>query len=155
RVPFPRGAFLDKLVRHATETPTPLPQLRPDLPAELVRVVERLLAKKPKHRYQTPAELAQALAPFAKGGAAPSAGARDAAAAFFAGLLPAQKGIVSVSAHGSRPSHAPVTAAHPWQGRGRGWRSAAVAAALVFLAAVALLVQTVLRVQTPVGTLEI
>src|SRR5262245_41054136 len=29
RVPFPRGAFLDKLVRHATETPTPLPQLRP------------------------------------------------------------------------------------------------------------------------------
>src|SRR5262249_57144303 len=98
RVPFPRGAFLDKLVRHATETPTPLPQLRPDLPAELVRVVERLLAKKPKHRYQTPAAVAQALAPFAKGGAAPSAPARDPAAAFFAGLPPAPNGSGSLSA---------------------------------------------------------
>jgi serine/threonine protein kinase len=151
RVPFPTGAFLDKLVRHATEAPTPLHQLRPDLPADLVRVVERMMAKKPRHRYQTPAELAQALAPFAKGGAAPAPATRDPAAAFFASLLPAQKEIVSVTAHGSSSSGIPVAKAHPQ----RRQRIAAVAAVGLLIVAVAVLAQAVLRVQTPTGTLEI
>lgn len=46
----------------------PLPNIRdkrPDVPPELAAVIERCLEKKPEHRYQTVAELAEALAPFA------------------------------------------------------------------------------------------
>jgi serine/threonine-protein kinase len=46
----------------------PLPNIRdrrPDVSPELAAVIERCLEKKPEHRYQTVAELADALAPFA------------------------------------------------------------------------------------------
>jgi serine/threonine protein kinase len=46
----------------------PLPSIRdkrPDVPMELEAVIARCLEKKPDHRYQTVAELADALAPFA------------------------------------------------------------------------------------------
>jgi hypothetical protein len=69
RVPFPHDSTLGKVVRHATEQPTPLGGLRPELPPGLVGVVEKMMAKKPEARYQTPAEMAQALAPFAEGAA--------------------------------------------------------------------------------------
>jgi serine/threonine-protein kinase len=69
RVPFPGGTTLEKLVRHTTEQPTPLEQLRPDLPANIVNVVRRLMAKKPEERQQTPAEVAEEVAPFACGDA--------------------------------------------------------------------------------------
>jgi hypothetical protein len=64
-VPFPEGTALDKLRAHAERTPTPLPKLRPEVPAGLSRVVEKLMAKAPAQRYQTPAALATALQPFA------------------------------------------------------------------------------------------
>src|SRR5262249_52469516 len=44
-----------------------LTELRNDMPPALARVVERLMAKDPAKRYQTPAEVADALAPFAAG----------------------------------------------------------------------------------------
>src|SRR5207247_532915 len=44
QVPFPGGSMLEKLVRQTTETPTPVEQLRPDLPAPVVEIVRRLLA---------------------------------------------------------------------------------------------------------------
>jgi hypothetical protein len=40
--------------------------LRPDVPAELATVVAKMLAKQPVDRYQTPAEVDQALKPFYK-----------------------------------------------------------------------------------------
>jgi serine/threonine-protein kinase len=46
----------------------PLPNIRdkrPDVSPELAAVIEKCLEKKPEHRYQTVAELADALAPFA------------------------------------------------------------------------------------------
>jgi serine/threonine protein kinase len=64
RVPFPGGGMLDKLMRHAKETPVPLDQLRPHLPPPLVQVVERMMAKAPAARYQTAAEVAEALTPW-------------------------------------------------------------------------------------------
>jgi WD40 repeat protein len=70
RVPFPDRALLDRLLAHIEQTPTPLAQLRPDVPPKLARIVERLMAKKPEGRYQTPAEVAQALEPFTAVGAA-------------------------------------------------------------------------------------
>jgi serine/threonine protein kinase len=68
KVPFPGGTTLEKLVRHATEEPVPVEQLRPDVPPAVAAVVRRLMAKDPSGRFQTPAELAAALAPFAVAG---------------------------------------------------------------------------------------
>jgi serine/threonine-protein kinase len=71
QVPFPGGNTLDKLIRHNTEKPTPINELRRDTPAEVAAILSRLLSKHPKERYQTPAELAAALEPFAVSGPTP------------------------------------------------------------------------------------
>jgi CheY-like chemotaxis protein len=68
RVPFPGGDALDKMKRHLRKAPTPLTELRPDLPERLGEVVARMMAKDPADRYQTPGEAAQALMPFVDGG---------------------------------------------------------------------------------------
>ena len=73
RVPFPDGTVIDKFIHHATDTPPALASLRPDLPPDLVAVVEKMMAKRPEDRYQTPAEVVPALRPFASRGRAPAA----------------------------------------------------------------------------------
>ena len=62
--PFPDGNAVQKIKAHLHKTPPPLKTLRRDVPLELVRVIERMMAKDPAQRYQTPAEVASALAPF-------------------------------------------------------------------------------------------
>jgi serine/threonine-protein kinase len=76
RVPFAGGPATERLLRHQVEQPPPLERLRPGLPAGVAAVVRRLLAKRPQDRYQTPAELADALAalPVADPSATPPAG---------------------------------------------------------------------------------
>jgi serine/threonine protein kinase len=64
RVPFPDGGTVDKIIKHAVEQPTPVGALRRDLPLGVVRVVEKMMAKNVEQRYQTPAEVAEALAPW-------------------------------------------------------------------------------------------
>ncbi len=66
RPPFPEGTLLQKLLAHQERTPRPLAELRGDVPVRLVAVLERMLAKDAAQRYQTPAEVATALAPFAQ-----------------------------------------------------------------------------------------
>lgn len=68
QVPFPGGQTIEKLVRHGTEEPPALDQLRPDVPAEVAAIVRKLMAKSPADRFATPADLANALAPFAMNG---------------------------------------------------------------------------------------
>jgi serine/threonine protein kinase len=70
QVPFPGGSTLEKLVRHGVQEPTPVEHLRIDLPDEVATIVKRLMAKDPATRFQTPAELAEMLTPFAVGGLA-------------------------------------------------------------------------------------
>jgi putative intracellular protease/amidase/anti-sigma factor RsiW len=70
RPPFPDGSPIDKANSHLQTPPEPLESLRPDLPAGLARVVERMMAKRPAERYAAPGEAASALAPFAKSPAA-------------------------------------------------------------------------------------
>jgi serine/threonine-protein kinase len=65
RVVFPGGAALEKLVRHSSESPPSIAALRSDVPAPVIDIVLRLLAKHPEDRYQTPAELAATLEPYA------------------------------------------------------------------------------------------
>ncbi|MFO0878523.1 MAG: protein kinase [Gemmataceae bacterium] len=64
-VPFPGGQALDKILRHVMEAPPSLKMHRRDLPAGLIAVVDRMMAKDPAGRYQTPAEVFCALTPFA------------------------------------------------------------------------------------------
>jgi eukaryotic-like serine/threonine-protein kinase len=66
RPPFPETNIMTQMVKHATEAPAPLP----DAPPGLQAVLDKMLAKAPEARYQTPAEAAAALKPFATGGAA-------------------------------------------------------------------------------------
>lgn len=64
--PFPKGSFVEKLKQHAASLPTPIRELRPDVPPGLVRVLDKMLAKRPADRYQTPSELARDLAPLGR-----------------------------------------------------------------------------------------
>lgn len=54
-----------KLVAHCSEVPTPLRQLRRDVPEGLDALVGRMLAKQPADRPQSPSEVAEELARFA------------------------------------------------------------------------------------------
>ena len=65
RVPFPGGTASSKILKHASVAPEPLGRDRADVSAELEQVIGKMMAKKPQDRYQTPAEAAAALAPFA------------------------------------------------------------------------------------------
>jgi len=57
RPPFPDGTVLQKLLQHQGDQP-PDPRLfRPELPEDLIRIMDRMLAKPPERRYATPEEL--------------------------------------------------------------------------------------------------
>jgi WD40 repeat protein/tRNA A-37 threonylcarbamoyl transferase component Bud32 len=64
--PFPAGSLTQKLLWHQQTEPAALESLRPDIPKGLSTVVRRMMAKQPEERFQTPAEVAQALQPFAQ-----------------------------------------------------------------------------------------
>jgi serine/threonine protein kinase len=70
RPPFVETNIMTQMVKHATEAPVPLATVAPDAPKGLQAVLDKMLAKDPGARYQTPAEAAAALKPFATGGAA-------------------------------------------------------------------------------------
>jgi eukaryotic-like serine/threonine-protein kinase len=65
RPPFPDGSLADKLLWHRTKDPEPVRQLRPEVPEGMALVLERMMAKDPADRYQTPAAVAAALAEWA------------------------------------------------------------------------------------------
>jgi serine/threonine protein kinase len=60
--PFPDGNLTQKLVAHASRTPRSLPEIRPDVPATVVQIVDRMIAKDRESRFQRAAEVADALA---------------------------------------------------------------------------------------------
>lgn len=84
RVPFPGGTTIEKILRHCQDRPVPIQSLRPDLPLEVVAVIERLMCRQPDDRFQTPAELIAALTVL--------------------GTLPPTPGGLATGATGSNPS---------------------------------------------------
>jgi len=62
RPPFVGTSISQVLIAHSQEDVTPPSEFRPDLPNDLERIVIRCLEKKPRDRFQTAEELAQALA---------------------------------------------------------------------------------------------
>jgi serine/threonine protein kinase len=66
RVPFPKSTAVEKVVAHCEHEPTRISELRDDIPREVIRIVETMMAKDPADRFQTPTELVEALKPFGK-----------------------------------------------------------------------------------------
>lgn len=64
KVPFPEGSAMEKIMAHCQKTPVSLQELRRDLPAELLSIVERMMAKDLQQRQQTPLEVGRALRPW-------------------------------------------------------------------------------------------
>jgi len=62
--PFPEGTISQKLIAHQTRQPVPIRNVRAEVPAGLAAVLERMMAKSISERYQSPAEVCAALAPF-------------------------------------------------------------------------------------------
>src|SRR5205823_1583613 len=67
----PGGTPLEKVIRHGNEPPPRVADCRPDVPAEVEEIVQRLLAKRPEDRFHTAAELAATLHPWAVSGPTP------------------------------------------------------------------------------------
>jgi serine/threonine-protein kinase len=63
REPFPGGTPAEKVQRHRSLKPVAIQRLRPGISEAVIAVVDKLLAKRPENRYQTPAEVVAALAP--------------------------------------------------------------------------------------------
>jgi WD40 repeat protein len=133
--PFPTGTPVQKLRAHLEKQPRPLAGLRDDLPEGLMPVLERMMAKDPRQRYQTPDEVARALQPFttaSRVGRAP--GSRPHAPAFD----------VSRTAVLEKSSV-----------RGRRRRRAVATAAVAFIVLAGLLGVAVYRIATDKGELVI
>jgi len=61
RPPFPEGTVLQKLLQHQADQPPDIREFRPELPDEAARVLRKMLAKDPRHRYRFPVELVEDL----------------------------------------------------------------------------------------------
>src|SRR5439155_21958083 len=64
KAPFQEGTITQKLLWHQTKNPLSIREKRPDAPPALIAIIERLMSKSPSDRFQTPAELVEALAPW-------------------------------------------------------------------------------------------
>jgi serine/threonine protein kinase len=79
RPPFAEGGLGERLFKHMQAEPADVRQFNPDVPDGLWAVLQRMLAKQPEDRYQTPAELLDTLLSLGVPGGAPP-GAPAAAA---------------------------------------------------------------------------
>lgn len=64
RPPFPEGDPFQKLLAHASGEVVPPDRMNPRVPSAISQVTMYLLAKDPNQRYQQPAHVAEALAPY-------------------------------------------------------------------------------------------
>jgi len=62
--PFPTGTVSQKLLWHRTKEPTAIRSIRPEVSDGLAAVLTKMMAKDPKARYQTPAQVVAALEEF-------------------------------------------------------------------------------------------
>src|SRR5262249_20403398 len=61
RTPFPEGSVIEKLLKHQLDDPQPIEDLQPAISRHVGAIVRRLMAKQPSERYQSSAELVDAL----------------------------------------------------------------------------------------------
>jgi eukaryotic-like serine/threonine-protein kinase len=120
RVPFAGDSAVAVALKHLSEPPTPISQLRPDVHPTLESVVMAALAKDPAQRWQTAEEFAAALSTardqIASGAAAPRDTAEFAAAAV---ALPG--GPAEAAANGGSPPDRPAPPGEPERERRWPW----------------------------------
>jgi serine/threonine protein kinase len=102
RTPFGQGTTAQKIIWHQMKDPTPVRELRPEVPEKMAAVIARMMAKSVDERYQAPAEVYEALTPWTKSEIAPPA--EDE----MPKLCPRSKGPGSGDASGVRRSTAPT-----------------------------------------------
>ncbi len=61
RLPFQGDSPIERLGKRIAGLPTPIRQIRPDIPSNVVKVLDKLLATNRRDRYQTAHEVAEAL----------------------------------------------------------------------------------------------
>jgi eukaryotic-like serine/threonine-protein kinase len=61
RAPFPGGTALEKIHRHRTIDPTPIPELNPSVAPAFIGIVRKMMAKQPKQRFASAGELREKL----------------------------------------------------------------------------------------------
>jgi serine/threonine protein kinase len=61
RRPFPKSTLVELLMAHRVENPEPISNLRPDVPLELIEIIDRMTAKTPDLRFQTAKDVAEKL----------------------------------------------------------------------------------------------
>ena len=66
RLPFTASNAMALLLKHVTEHPRPILDLRPDVPAAMSNAIERALLKSPEDRWPTAGTLREALSPDAR-----------------------------------------------------------------------------------------
>src|SRR5262249_46376251 len=89
---FESDTVAQKIIYHQMREPTPVREYRPDVPEGLDAVLRRMMRKEPADRFQTPGEVATALAAWVKPTPEipnPSLMPKVAAAAYRLGLCPA------------------------------------------------------------------
>jgi eukaryotic-like serine/threonine-protein kinase len=69
--PFGEGTAEQKIAGLRNQEPKPIRQRRPEVSVELAAIVDRMMAKAPMQRYQTPAEVVAALEPWTRDPIAP------------------------------------------------------------------------------------
>ena len=65
RPPFPDGTLAQRIAKHQTEMPPAIKKLRPDCPGEIEGICVKMIQKDPRYRYQSAADVAEALRKFA------------------------------------------------------------------------------------------
>jgi eukaryotic-like serine/threonine-protein kinase len=64
KTPFAEGTVAQKLIWHQTRQPKPIRQIRPEVPEGVVAIIEKMMAKDPNQRPQTPQEVSELLIPW-------------------------------------------------------------------------------------------
>ena len=64
QVLYPEAAAMRQLYLHLVKEPQPVGRFRNDVPRALDAIIQKMLAKDPENRFQIPAEVVEALAPF-------------------------------------------------------------------------------------------
>ncbi len=147
RPPFPDRSLIQKLMAHREKTARPLAEIRGDVPPGLARAVGRMMARDPSRRFQSPDDVARALAPFADSQAARTAESASDGARTLPAASPSLDSTV-----GDRKPSGQATRPRPGSRRPR----VLIATALAVLATVAgFLTLITYRIQTGTGELVI
>ncbi|MDR0522583.1 MAG: serine/threonine protein kinase [Planctomycetaceae bacterium] len=64
--PFPEGTVLQKLLQHQGDAPPDVRSFQPGIPLHVAMLLQKMMAKDPKQRFQTPETLIEALTAAAK-----------------------------------------------------------------------------------------